>query len=168
MTDIATQILSLARLAEAPTRDFRPWQEATVVQIPWQQGVAVAVLSYKVPKGFGLVVTRVDTWVSGAYNLASTPGTPKEVEEIITWPNGWDAAWRNDGEIVAGRFSNYLALGKGEQLIVFPPDATAEFLMTYSGINEVTPEQSFAFRFFGFLTLAEHAERLTKNQSLTP
>lgn len=168
MTDIATQILAMSRLAQAPPRDFKPWQVAKVVQVPWQNGVSVDVLSYQVPKGFSLIVTRVDSWVSEAYNVAASPGTPKAVQPVINWPSGFNARWQSNNDVIAGRLSLYTVLGDGEQLIVFSPRVLAKFVMTYSGPNMVTSEQAFQFRFFGFLTLPEHSERLIPNQSLTP
>ncbi|HEX9005398.1 MAG TPA: hypothetical protein VGB07_36160 [Blastocatellia bacterium] len=168
MTDIATQILAISRLAQAPPHDFKPWQIAKVVQTPWQSGVGVEVLSYQVPKGFSLVVTRVDSWVSEAYNVAATPGTPKPVQSVINWPPGFTARWQINSDVIAGRLSLYTVLGAGEQLIVFPPRTLAKFVMVYSGPNQVAAEEAFQFRFFGFLTLPEHSERLIPNQSLTP
>lgn len=168
MKDIANEILSIARLAEAPPRDFKPWQISAIAQVAWQGSVPVEVMTYRVPQGFGLVVTRVESWVSEAYNTASTPGTPKPVQDVINWPTGFKAQWQSDSEVIAGRDSLYTVLGQGEQLLIFAPKALAKFVMTYDGPNQGTAEQSFQFRFFGFLTLPEHSERLMKNQSLTP
>jgi hypothetical protein len=166
--NIASQILDIARLAEAPPRDFTPWQVGRVIQTNWQTGAPVTVLAYTLPVGLSLVVTRVDSWVSEAYNPGTTPGIPKAVQPVINWPLGWRANWQSDDEVIAGRFSLYTVLGQGEQLLVFAPKSTARFVMSYDGPNQASPEQSFQFRFFGFLTLPEHAERLIKNQSLTP
>lgn len=166
--NIAREILDIARLAEAPPRDFKPWQIARIIQTAWQGSTPVDVMTYRVPKGFSLVVTRVDSWVSEAYNTAATPGTPKPTQPVINWPTGFKALWQSDTEVIAGRDSLYTVLGQGEQLIVFPPFALARFVMTYDGPNLGAAEQSFQFRFFGFLTLPEHSERLIKNQSLTP
>ena len=133
--NIASQILDIARLAEAPPRDFVPWQVARIVQTNWQANVPMDVLTYTPQPGLALVVTRVDSWVSEAYNPASTPGAPKAVQEVINWPLGFKANWQADGEVIAGRFSLYTVLGQGEQLIVFAPKTQAKFVMSYDGPN---------------------------------
>jgi len=168
MSNIAKEILDIAALAQAPPFDFKPWTMARIVQQAWQNSVPVDVLSYTPPDGLALVVTRVDSWVSEAYNPAATPGTPKPVQDVINYPPGFKANWQSDNEVLAGRFSLYTVLGQGEQLIVFAPRTVAKFVMSYDGPNQGAAEQSFQFRFFGFLTLPEHAERLIKNQTLTP
>lgn len=168
MTDIATQILAISHLCDAPKRDFKPWTVARILQTTWTPNTDVDVLSYAVPKGFSLIVTRVDSWVSEAYNTATTPGVPKAVQPVINWPLGFNARWYADSNVVAGRFSRYTVLGQGEQLIVFPSNTVAKFAMVYDGPPITSAEQAFQFRFFGFLTLPEHAERLIPNQTLTP
>lgn len=165
--NIARQILDIAELAQAPPRDFKPWTMTRFAQVQWVSNTPVTVLSYLVPRGLSLVVTNVTSWVSEDYDPATSPGIPKPVQPVIN-SQGFNAYWLNDNKLVIGQDSFYTVLGQGEQLVVFPSKTTAQFVMRYFGPPLASIEQSFQFRFFGFLTLSEHAERLIKNQTLTP
>lgn len=165
MNDIAGQLINLARLAEAPVRDFRPVLLSTVVQRTWVFGNDLEILGYDVPEGYNLVATRVDSWVSAPYNLAASPGAPLPTQPVML-DFDFRLYWQVNNEKLAGFSSPYFALGQGEQLVVFPGADRAQLMMRYTGITAVAPEQAFGFRVLTFLTLPEHGERLIKNQVL--
>lgn len=168
MRDVASEILNIAALAEAPKWDFRPWHVGAVIQDAFAISVPNKVIGYKVPDGYSLVITRVDSWVSGAYT-AATPGTPLPVQQSINWPQGFAAYWTADGSNRSDAQAQYLSVGQGDQLFVFGAQQCVQFYLVYNGPGVIaSPEQSFGFRFFGFLTLPEIGERLTKVQSVTP
>lgn len=168
MKDVAAEILSIAALAEAPKWDFRPWHASAVIQAAFVINAPNKVIGYRVPDGYSLVITRIDSWVSGAY-AGATPGTPLPVQESINWPQGFAAYWMADNSNRSDTQAHYLSLSQGEQLFVFNPQQCAKFYLVYNGPGVIaSAEQSFAFRFFGFLTLPEIGERLTKVQSVTP
>ncbi|HMV87617.1 MAG TPA: hypothetical protein PLD20_05775 [Blastocatellia bacterium] len=166
MNDIAGQILNLARLAEAPVRDFRQVLLSTVVQRIWTSGDNIEILPYNVPEGYNLVVTRVDSWVSGPYNPATSPGAPLPTQPVLL-STDFRLYWQVNNEKLTGFLSPYFVMGQGEQLIVFPGGDKAQLMMAFNGISAITPEQAFGFRVTAFLTLPEHGERLLKNQTLS-
>lgn len=168
MRDVAGELLAIAALAEAPKWDFRPWHASQIIQAAWAVNTPNKVIGYLVPAGYNLVVTRVDSSVSGAYSGA-TPGTPLQTNWSINWPQGFAAYWTEGTKQKTDTQANYLTVGQGEQLLVFGAEQCAKFFLVYNGPGVIAqPEQSFAFRFFGFLTLPEIGERLTKVQSVTP
>ncbi len=157
----------LAAIASAPVRDFRHWRAGVALERPtFAINGTVRVLSYKVPKGYSLVLTDVQSWVANPYTGA-TPGNPQPTSEVLNWGSLFGYFAIND-DIVTDQNTPYFAVSKGGLLRVFPPTELARFWL-YNGGPAITPGQfSMSFIFSGYLTLPEHAARLEAMQTVAP
>ena len=162
-----TQLKHLAQLAEAPPRDFQAWHTSVVYNtFTLNVGVPNRVLSYKVPNGYSLVLTEMQSWVSNPLP-GPTPGAPPAVQAVLNWPFLY-GYFGIDDDLLTDRTTPYLSLAKGGLLLVFPQAQCARFHLVNGGPGNIVNEFAMSFTFSGFLTLPEHAARLQPMQSIVP
>lgn len=167
MFNTPNELASLARIAEAPARDFKHWRAAIALEnTPLLTSTDVTVLSYKVPPNLSLVLTATEQWLSAPLT-GPTPGTPPAVQPVLAWGSLFGYFAIDDQEIT-DRSAPMFSVGKGGCLLVFPPQQCARFKI-WNGGPAINPAQfALAFSFSGYLTLPEHAQRLEAMQTVVP
>lgn len=166
MFNTPNELASLAKIAQAPARDFQHWRAGVALERPTLlTGVAQTVLSYKVPPSYSLVVTGCQQWTSAPLT-GTTPGTPPAVQPLIAWGSlyGWFAI---DDQEITDKFAPLFSVSEGGLILTFPPGQCARFYILNGG-PDITQEFALAFNFSGFLTLPEHAERLEPMRTIVP
>ena len=169
MKSVFAEIFYLSQVAQAPPKYFRHWLAVRgfsgLVPAGVSTGVPGLVLSYKVPYGNALIVTRVDMFVSNRGTNVIVPAEPAyPSDDTVT------AYWSiNSKRIQTQTQTSILALGQGEQLKIFRSEDNANFHVGTTRTAAVPATTiDWQFRFNGFLTTPEIADRLTEMQTETP
>lgn len=169
MKSVAQDIFYLAALAQAPTNHFRHWVVAKgfsgLIPPATTNGVAGLVLTYQVPNGSALIVTRVDMFVSNHGDNTINPAQ-------LAYPSDTTitAYWSINGtRIQTQTNTSILALGQGEQLKIFRALDNANFHVGTTRTGAIPAATvDWQFRFNGYLTTPDVAERLVEIQTVTP
>lgn len=163
MDSVVRQINDLAELAEAPKASFQHWTAVRAFSgFPLLNNGLV--LSYKVPTGHSLIITKVESWVSAGNQPLPNPQPPVEPVYMAQNVIGY---WQEDGRPKTNTQAHYAALGKGEQMLIFRQERCARFyLVNQTGGSP--PNIDWTFRFEGFLTRPEIADRLRSNETIIP
>lgn len=162
-----TELKHIAQLAQAPARDFQAWHTSVVLNTcTLNVGSPLRLLSYKVPNGYSLVLTQVQSWFSAPL-AGATPGTPPATADVLNWPFLY-GYFGIDDDLVTDRTTPYTSLAKGGLLLVFPQAQCARFHLVNGGPGNIVNEFAMSFIFSGYLTLPEHAARLQPMQSIVP